>query len=86
MLRLNADVFAWKHSDMTGIPRTEAEHRLDTFWKTRTVVQKKRNMCPERSRAMIKQVKEMVKEGILWEVKYHSWIANPVMVRKKNES
>jgi hypothetical protein len=35
---------------------------------------------------MVKQLKEMVAAGILREVKYHSWIANPVMVRKKNGS
>jgi hypothetical protein len=47
------------------------------------VVQKNRNMCPERSQAMVKQVKEMVVAGILREGKYHSWIADSVMVRKK---
>jgi hypothetical protein len=28
-LRSNADVFAWKPSDMLGIPREISEHRLN---------------------------------------------------------
>jgi hypothetical protein len=71
---------------MTDISRTEARHRLDTFWTTRPVVKKRKTYVRNEAAPMVKQGKEKVEAGILREVKYHSWIANPVMVRKKNGS
>nr|GEY24096.1 reverse transcriptase domain-containing protein [Tanacetum cinerariifolium] len=39
LLQRNPDIFAWKHADMTGVPRHIAEHRLnksDFHWTTET--------------------------------------------------
>ena len=43
-------------------------------------------MCQDRSKAACEQVNEMVEAGILREVKYQTWVANPVMVKKPDGS
>jgi hypothetical protein len=82
VLKDNADVFAWTPSDMVGVPRELSEHRLNVS-KTKTpVAQKKRTMGPEQIWAVIEEVEKLKQAGILREVKYQTWIANPVLVRK----
>ncbi|XP_071728873.1 uncharacterized protein [Rutidosis leptorrhynchoides] len=49
LLSNNADVFSWQESDMTGVPREVAEHRLNANPSMTPVRQKKRGMAPERS-------------------------------------
>ncbi|XP_071718906.1 uncharacterized protein [Rutidosis leptorrhynchoides] len=65
------DVFAWSEQDMTGVPRNVAEHRLNANPALKPVVQKRRGMAPDR---------------ILREVKYQTWAANPVLVKKPDGS
>ncbi|XP_022030562.1 uncharacterized protein LOC110931477 [Helianthus annuus] len=64
---------------MTGIPRSIAEHELRIPPGVKPVVQKKRSLAPKRSLAACQEVEMLVSAGILWEVKYQSWVANPVM-------
>ncbi|GKB45872.1 hypothetical protein Tco_0896625, partial [Tanacetum coccineum] len=44
----------------------------------------KRGLAPERNEAACKEVDELTKPGILREVKYQTWVANPVMVKKSD--
>ena len=67
---------------MVGVPREIAEHKLSTYPDARHVVQKKRTMCQERTRAMNEQVMELLYAGIVRQCEYQRWIANPVMVLK----
>ncbi|XP_022030759.1 uncharacterized protein LOC110931682 [Helianthus annuus] len=71
---------------MTGIPRNIAEHELRIPPDIKPVVQKKRSLAPERSLAACQEVENLVSAGILREVKYQSWVANPIMVRKPDNS
>ncbi|XP_071713441.1 caffeic acid 3-O-methyltransferase-like [Rutidosis leptorrhynchoides] len=50
ILAANLDIFAWQPSDMTGVPREVAEHRLNVNPNIHPVCQKKRGMAPERSK------------------------------------
>ncbi|XP_071718014.1 uncharacterized protein [Rutidosis leptorrhynchoides] len=86
ILATNLDVFAWKDSDMTGVLRHIAEHKLGVNPNIQPVCQKKRGMAPDRSKFLRDEVKKLVKAGILREVKYQTWVANPVMVRKLDNS
>jgi hypothetical protein len=86
LLQESLDVFAFEHSDMTGIPREEAEHKLSTLPGIKPVAQKKRSMGQERRDAVVKEVRKLVEAGILKEAKYPTWIANPVMVKKPDGS
>ncbi|GJT94132.1 hypothetical protein Tco_1082977 [Tanacetum coccineum] len=82
LLRRHLDVFAWKPSDMTGVPRNVAEHRLNIREGCLPVRQKKRGQAPERNKAICEEVEKLVDAGIMKEVHYHSWLSNPVMVKK----
>ncbi|XP_071712800.1 uncharacterized protein [Rutidosis leptorrhynchoides] len=86
ILATNIDVFAWKESDMTGVPSDVTEHKLDVNPNILPVCQKKRGMAPERHKCLKEEVDKLVKAGIMREVKYQIWVANPVMVKKPDGS
>ncbi|GKD28099.1 hypothetical protein Tco_1234313 [Tanacetum coccineum] len=56
LLRRNLDIFAWKPTDMTGVPRHIAEHRLNIREECLPVRQKKRGQAPERNKAIYEEV------------------------------
>ncbi|XP_071700676.1 uncharacterized protein [Rutidosis leptorrhynchoides] len=80
------DVFAWCKNDMTGVPRHIAEHGLNINPDLKLVVQKRRGMATDRAKWLCKEVTKLVAAGILREVQYQSWIANPVLVKKSDGS
>ncbi|XP_071688048.1 uncharacterized protein [Rutidosis leptorrhynchoides] len=86
ILATNLDVFAWQDSDMTGVPCHIVEHKLGVNLNIPPVCQKKRGMAPDRTNFLRDEVKKLVEAGILREVKYQTWVANPVMVRKPDNS
>ncbi|GJV38151.1 hypothetical protein Tco_1410628 [Tanacetum coccineum] len=86
LLRQNLDVFAWRPADMTGVPRHIAEHRLNVREGCLPIRQKKRGQAPERNKAIQEEVEKLVDARIMKEVHYHSWLSNPVMVKKHDGS
>nr|GEV48446.1 reverse transcriptase domain-containing protein [Tanacetum cinerariifolium] len=86
LLRRHLDVFAWKPADMTGVPRHIAEHRLNVREGCLPIRQKKRGQASERNKAINEEVKKLVESDIMKEVHYHSWLLNPVMVKKHDDS
>nr|GEV81024.1 reverse transcriptase domain-containing protein [Tanacetum cinerariifolium] len=72
ILKNNLDIFAWQPSDMTGEPRSVAEHQL--------------NIREGYSPAIQEEVQKLVEAEIMREVYYHDWLSNPVMVRKHDGS
>ncbi|GJV94850.1 reverse transcriptase domain-containing protein [Tanacetum coccineum] len=86
LLRCHLGVFAWKPADMTGVPRHVAEHRLNIREGFLPVRQKKRGQAPERNKAIREEVEKLVDAGIMKEVHYHSWLSNPVMVKKHDDN
>ncbi|GJV16595.1 hypothetical protein Tco_1361918 [Tanacetum coccineum] len=90
LLRSNANVFAWTYADMTRIPRTimvggkpfNTEHKFNEYRHIEPVKQKKCGLAQERNEAPCKEVDELTMVGILREVKYQTWVANLVMVKK----
>ncbi|GJZ69944.1 reverse transcriptase domain-containing protein [Tanacetum coccineum] len=86
LLKKNMDIFAWQPSDMTGVPRSIAEHRLNIQEGYSPVRQKKRGQAPERAKAIQAEVQKLVEAGIMREVYYHDWLSNPVMVKKHDGS
>nr|GEY19840.1 reverse transcriptase domain-containing protein [Tanacetum cinerariifolium] len=79
ILKRNLDIFAWQPSDMTGVPRSIAEHRLNIQEGYSPVRQKKRGQAPERAKAIRAEVQKLVEARIMREVYYHDWLSNPVM-------
>ncbi|GJX51684.1 hypothetical protein Tco_0278529 [Tanacetum coccineum] len=52
LLKENLDIFVWQPSDMTGVPRPIAKHRLNIQEGYSPVRQKKRSQAPERAKAI----------------------------------
>nr|GEU54235.1 reverse transcriptase domain-containing protein [Tanacetum cinerariifolium] len=48
--------------------------------------QKKRGQAPERNKAISEEVKKLVEANIMKEVHHHSWLSNPVTVKKHDDS
>nr|GEU38297.1 reverse transcriptase domain-containing protein [Tanacetum cinerariifolium] len=86
ILKKNLDIFAWKPSNMTGVPRSVVEHRLNIREGYSPVRQKKMGKAPERAKAIQAEVQKLVEAGIMREVYYHDWLSNPVMVKKHDGS
>ncbi|GKE82409.1 hypothetical protein Tco_1552409 [Tanacetum coccineum] len=45
-----------------------------------------KGQAPERNKAIQEEVEKLVDAGIMKEVHYHSWLSNPVMVKKHDGS
>nr|GEV34345.1 reverse transcriptase domain-containing protein [Tanacetum cinerariifolium] len=86
ILKKNLDIFAWQPSDMTGVPRSVAEHRLNIQEGYSPVWQNKRGQAPERTKAIQEYVQKLVEVGIMREVYYHDWLSNPAMLKKHDGS
>ncbi|GKC94236.1 hypothetical protein Tco_1159678 [Tanacetum coccineum] len=75
LLRSNVDVFAWTYADM---------HRLNEYKHIKPVKKKKRGLALEQNEAVCREVEELLKEDILRQVMYQTWVANPVMIKKRD--
>jgi hypothetical protein len=82
-LRANADIFAWSPSDMTGIPREVAEHSVDILPHSRVVQQWLRRFDEERRWAIGVELRKLLEVRFIKEVFHPTWLANPVLVKKK---
>jgi hypothetical protein len=83
-LRANADIFAWSPSDMPGIPREVAEHSLDILPHARAVQQRLRRFDEQQRQAIGAELRKLLEAGFIKEVFHPTWLANPVLVKKKN--
>jgi hypothetical protein len=83
-LRANTDIFAWSPSDMPGTPREVAEHSLDILPHSCAVQQRLRRFDEERRRAIGAELRKLLEAGFIKEVFHPTWLANPVLVKKKN--
>jgi hypothetical protein len=77
-------LFAWSPSDMPGIPREVTEHSLDILPHSRAVQQRLCRFDEERRRAIGEELRKLLEAGFIKEVFHPTWLANPVLVKKKN--
>ncbi|KAG7591503.1 Integrase catalytic core [Arabidopsis thaliana x Arabidopsis arenosa] len=83
-LKRNQKTFAWKIEDMTGIDTKVISHELNIDPIFKPVKQKRRKLGPDRAEAVNTEVQRLLDAGLIREVKYPDWLANPVVVKKKN--
>ncbi|XP_018454115.1 uncharacterized protein LOC108825305 [Raphanus sativus] len=83
-LRQNVSTFAWTTSDMKGIDPAITSHELNVDPTFKPIRQKRRKLGPERSKAVNDEVDRLLAADSIMEVKYPDWLANPVVVKKKN--
>ncbi|KAJ9542724.1 hypothetical protein OSB04_029230, partial [Centaurea solstitialis] len=80
----HSDCFAWSHEDMVGIDPNIISHKLNVDPTFKPVKQKRRKFAPERNKVINEEVENLLKTGKIREVKYPDWLANVVVVQKKN--
>nr|GEW66626.1 reverse transcriptase domain-containing protein [Tanacetum cinerariifolium] len=85
LLKDKLDIFAWKPTDMTCVPRSIAEHRLNIREGCQPIRQKRRGLAPDMNKAIQEEVAKLVEAKIMKEVHYHNWISNPFMVKDNKE-
>ncbi|XP_071925708.1 uncharacterized protein [Coffea arabica] len=86
LLREYSQVFAWSVDDMPGIPTDLAVHHLDVDPHFKPVKQKKRSFAPERNEVIKAKVGKLLESKIILEVYYPTWLANPVLVKKEDQT
>ena len=69
---------------MPGIPRELAEHALNVDPKAKPVQQTLRRFSEPKIKAIGEEVSRLRKAGFIRELKEAEWVANPVMVPKKD--
>ena len=69
---------------MPGVPRELAEHTLNIDPKFKPVKQFLRHFNEERRKAIGEEVARLLAVGFIIEVFHPEWLANPVLVLKKN--
>ncbi|KAK9050039.1 hypothetical protein SSX86_030992 [Deinandra increscens subsp. villosa] len=71
---------------MTGVPKHFAEHHLNVYPGVKPIQQKRRIVDKVRNEVIKSEVDKLVEAGILREVHYQTWVANPVLVKKPDGS
>jgi hypothetical protein len=83
-LRANRDIFAWKPADMPGAHRQLIEHSLNVDPKATPKRQHLSRFADDRRDVIEKELAKLLAAGFIREVFHPEWLANPVLVRKKN--
>jgi len=69
---------------MSGVPRELAEHHINTDPKMKPVKQFLRHFNDERRNAIGEEIARLLAAGFIIDVFHPEWLANPVLVLKKN--
>ena len=83
-LKQNIKTFAWSATYMPGNDISITSHDLNVDPTFKPVKHKRRKLGPERAKAVNDEVDKILKIGSIREVQYPDWLANPVVVKKKN--
>ena len=70
---------------MPGVPRELAEHKLKVYPRARPIRQKLCRFTPDKREAIRAELARLVAAGFIREVLHPEWLANPVLVLKKNK-
>ena len=71
---------------MPGIPRRLAEHSLNILKGFKPVKQTLRRFSEPKRQAMGEELDKLLEAGFIREIKHPDWLANLVMVPKKDKS
>jgi hypothetical protein len=80
----NNDIFAWSTFDLVGVSREVIEHKLQVNPHVKPMKQKLRKMSEEKVEAVKAEMQWLLDARFIREVRYLQWLANVVMVHKKN--
>jgi hypothetical protein len=71
---------------MPGVPRELAKHSLHVWPDTKPVKQPLRCFAEEKRKAIGEEITRLLAAGFIMKVFYPDWLANPVLVLKKNNT
>jgi hypothetical protein len=71
--------------DMLGVPRELVEHKLKVYPQARPIQQKLRRFTPDKREVIHAELARLVVVGFIREVPHPEWLANPILVLKKNK-
>jgi hypothetical protein len=78
-------MFAWRPADMPRVLKELAEHKLKVYPNAKPVKQKLRRFTPEKREAIRAELAQLLAAGFIREVMHPEWLANPILVLKKNK-
>jgi hypothetical protein len=81
----NRDAFAWSTSDLIGVSRDITEHKLQVNATAKPRKQKLHKILEEKVEVAKAEVQRLLDTCFIREVTYPQWLANVMMVQKKNE-
>ncbi|KAI5344695.1 hypothetical protein L3X38_012572 [Prunus dulcis] len=84
-LQNNKDVFVCSPFDMPGIDPQIICHRLHVNLAVKPIAQKRRNFAPERVAIIEAEIDKLLAVSFIKEVSYAEWLANIVLVAKKDK-
>jgi hypothetical protein len=70
---------------MPSIPREVAEHELRIKPSSKPMHQSLRRFDDQRRRAIGEEIAKLLAVGFIKEVYHSDWLANPILVKRKNE-
>jgi hypothetical protein len=83
-MHANHDAFAWKPFDMPGILREIAEEELRIRLGSKPVHQHLGCFDDERRKAIGEEIAKLLAASFIKKVYHSDWLANPILVKKKN--
>jgi hypothetical protein len=84
-LQENRDIFTWKPTDMSGVPRELIEHELHLDPKAKPIKQRLCRLAQDKKDIIKKEIVRLLDAGFIKEVYHPDWLANHVLVLKKNK-
>ena len=84
LLKKNKASLSWSATDMLGIDPSIICHELNVNPSFKPVKQKRRKLRVERAKVVNDKVDKLLQIGSIREVQYPNWVANTVVVKKKN--
>lgn len=76
--------FSWDASDMPRIDPKMITHKLNIDLSFKLVGQKRKMFTPKKIQVINEEVDKFQKKRMIREVRYPDWLANCVVVKKKN--
>ena len=84
LLIQNVDVFAWSPNEVPGVDLEFIVHRLNVDPSFPPKKQKSRRSEREHIEAVRSEVQKLKEAGAIKEIYFPEWLANTVVVKKKN--
>jgi hypothetical protein len=81
----NRDIFTWKPANMLGVPRELIEHELHLDPKAKPIKQRLCQFTQDKKDVIKREIARLLDAGFIRKVYHPDWLANPILVPKKNK-